>query len=263
MPTAPINGATLHYRDKGAGPVVVLLHGFPLNHAMWDAQVDALAGHYRLIAPDFRGFGHSTNPTGPFTIAQLADDVHALAQHLKLGKFVLGGLSMGGYVALAYALAYPQTLRGLMLVDTKAQADTAEAKDTRDRMIDIARRKGAAAIAQAMLAKLIPESAASARPQLVRDLEAMMESTDPDTIAHALAGMRDRPDYVESLGSIDVPTLVLGGELDAITPPDVMATLHERIPRAVHRTVPVAGHMSPMEQPQLVTLAIEQFLRDL
>lgn len=263
MPTATIDGASIHFRDKGQGLPVILLHGFPFAHRMWDAQVDALAVNYRVIAPDFRGFGQSTNPGGAFTMERLADDIHGLALHLNLGSFILGGLSMGGYVALAYAAKYPSSLRGLMLFDTKAQADTAEAKQTRDKMIELARRQGARPIAVTMLAKLIPAASAEGRPQLVRDLRQMMESTDPQTIAHALAAMRDRPDYTVVLPRIAAPTLVVVGDDDAITPPDVMALFHERIPRSTMRSIPSAGHMTPMEQPQLVTHAIETFLSTL
>jgi len=260
MPTATLNGASIHFRDKGKGMPVLLLHGFPLSHRMWDAQVDALAVNDRAIAPDFRGFGQSTNPEGAFTIEKLADDVHALVQHLGLGAFVLGGLSMGGYVALAYAAKYPATLRGLMLFDTKAEGDSDEARQTRDKMIELTRRQGARPVATTMLGKLIPESSAEGRPQLVRDLKQMMESTNPETIAHALAAMRDRPDYTSTLGRIAVPTLIVVGEEDAITPPEVMTLLHEQIPQSVMQTIPSSGHMTPMEQPQLVTHAIEGYL---
>jgi len=179
---------------------------------------------------------------------------------LKLGAFVFGGLSMGGYVALAYAAKFPETLRGLMLFDTKAEADTAEGKQGRDKMIDVARRQGARPIATAMMAKLIPAASAEGRPQLVRDLRQMMEATNPETIAHALTAMRDRPDRTGDLSKIEAPTLIVVGEEDAITPPEVMAVLHEQIPRTTMRTIPSSGHMTPMEQPQLVTHAIEGFL---
>lgn len=254
------DGATIYYRDKGHGPAVILLHGFPLDHRMWDAQVDALAGEYRVIAPDLRGFGQSSRPAGTMTIAGMAADVAEIVRQLSLGKVVLGGLSMGGYVALAYVAAYPETLRGLMLFDTKAEADSAETKAGRDRMIDIAKRRGAVPIAEAMLGRMIPEAAAKSRPQLVRDLVTMMESTDPETIASALAAMRDRPDRTAELSAIKVPTLVVVGELDVITPPEVMKAMADEIPDSTLRGIPSAGHMSPMEQPQLVTHAVEQFL---
>ncbi|HEY7118817.1 MAG TPA: alpha/beta fold hydrolase [Tepidisphaeraceae bacterium] len=261
MPTANINGVTIHYIEKGDpnAPPIVLLHGFPLSADMWVAQIEALSPRHRVIAPDFRGFGRS-GPTGPFSIEQLADDVHALIGQLKLGKVILAALSMGGYVALAYVKKYQGTLASLILIDTKAEGDSADGRANRDRLIATAREHGAKAIGDAMLPKLIPESAAKSRPQLVRDLRAMTDTTDPQTLAHALAAMRDRPDQTASLASIAVPTLILVGDQDAITPPDVARAMHEKIPRSQLKVIAGSGHMSPMEQPAQVNVAIEQFL---
>lgn len=262
MPIADINRTQIHFADQGNGPAIVLVHGFPLNHAMWKRQVEALSKRFRVIAMDVRGFGRSA-PTGPFTIETIADDVHALAEHLKLGTFVLGGLSMGGYVVLAYAGKYPATLRGLMLVDTRAEADSAPVKENRDKMIATARQQGARPISDAMLGRLIPEATAKSRADLVGELRQMMESCAPEAIAHALEAMRDRPDYVSSLAGIAVPTLILSGELDAITPPEVMKVLHDNIPRSQFAIIPGSGHMSPMEQPNAVTREMERFLATL
>jgi 3-oxoadipate enol-lactonase len=262
MPTLAVNGVEISFTQSGDGraPAVVLLHGFPLSGAMWSPQVAPLAARHRVIVPDFRGFGHSAQ-TGPFTIERLADDVHALAQSLKLGKFVLAGLSMGGYVAIAYAKKYPATLRGLILLDTKAEADTPETKAGRDKSIATVREKGASAIADAMLPRLIPPESIERRPQLARELRRMMEATRPETIAHALAAMRDRPDLSAALPSFATPTLVIVGEKDGITPPDVTKKTADQIPRAMHKVIAGAGHMSNMEQPEQVTAAIEAFLK--
>lgn len=263
MPSATTNDASIHYLDKGKGAnILVLLHGFPLSGEMWSPQVDAFAGDWRVIVPDFRGFGKS-GETGPFSIEQLADDVHALIQQLKLEKIVLAGLSMGGYVSLAYIKKYPQTLRGLILLDTKAQPDTADGKTTRDRMIAIAHQKGAKAIADLMLPKLVPEEVIQHRPQITRALRQMMETTPPATIAHALAAMRDRPDTTEVLAKVAVPALCIVGEKDGITPPEVMRAMQEKIPKGQIKLILGAGHMSNMEQPSLVNAAIKQFLAPL
>jgi 3-oxoadipate enol-lactonase len=261
MPTIDLNGVKIHYRERGEqnSNVLVLLHGFPLDSRMWNAPMEALSNRWRMIAPDFRGFGESGG-TGPFTIEQLADDVHALVERLRPGKIVLAGLSMGGYVALAHVRKYQATLRGLILLDTKAEADTPEGKAGRDKMIAMVKEKGNKPIADAMLTKLIPEEAVKNRPQLVRELRQMMESTRPETIAHALAAMRDRPDQTEVLGRIVVPTLLIVGEKDGITPPDVMGTMQKKIPRSQMKVITSSGHMSPMEQPGQVNAAMEQFL---
>jgi pimeloyl-ACP methyl ester carboxylesterase len=250
----------IHFIEAGAGPALVLLHGFPLRADMWQKQVDALAKGWRVIAPDFRGFKRQSADPGPFTLERLADDVHLLAKDLRLGSFVLGGLSMGGYVALAYVRKYASTTRGLILADTQAAADTDEQRANRDRMIGIALEEGAKPIADAMLKRLIPEQTAIARPQLVKQLRDMMETARPQTLAHALAAMRDRPDQTELLGQIRMPTLLIVGEHDAITPPTVMEKMAAEIPDAGFKVITGAGHMSPMEQPSQVNAAMREFL---
>jgi pimeloyl-ACP methyl ester carboxylesterase len=260
MPSATINGLAMHWTEQGTGRPLVLMHGFPFDSRMWRAQLDALGDKCRVIAPDFRGFGKSEN-AGPFSIEQLADDVHALVQYLSLTQVALGGLSMGGYVALAYAKKYPATLSALLLIDTKAEGDGPEARENRDRMIAIAREKGTRPIADAMLGKLIPEESAKARPQLVRELREMMESQTAQTVAHALAAMRDRPDQTAMLASVAVPTLVVVGEKDAVTPVDVAKSMGEKIPRAELRVIPGAGHMSPVEQSEVVNREVKEFLK--
>jgi pimeloyl-ACP methyl ester carboxylesterase len=151
-------------------------------------------------------------------------------------------------------------LRGLILLDTTAQADTEEKRQNRDRMIEIVNERGSKPIADAMLGKLIPEETARNRPQLAKTLRDMMEGTRPQTIAHALAAMRDRPDQTATLGKIKVPTLVGVGDQDAITPPDVARGTAEKIPGAQLRVFTGSGHMSPMEQAEQVNAAIAQFL---
>jgi pimeloyl-ACP methyl ester carboxylesterase len=151
-------------------------------------------------------------------------------------------------------------LRGLILLDTKAEADGAEARENRDRMIAIARERGAKPIAEAMLPKLVPEESAKRRPQVVRELRLMMEAVRAQTIEYALAAMRDRPDNTAVLASIGVPTLIVVGEKDGITPPEVARGMGEKIPRSQVRVIAGAGHMSPVEQPEQVNGAVEQFL---
>jgi pimeloyl-ACP methyl ester carboxylesterase len=257
---------TLHVDVTGRPTkgTLVLLHGFPLHGGMWQAQREALASAgWEVIVPDQRGFGRSPE-AGPFTIAQLADDVHdALVQGRGLGKIVLAGLSMGGYVALAYAKKYAQTLRGLILLDTKAAGDDAEGKANRDRMIAIAKERGSKPIADAMFGKLIPEETARNRPQLAKTLRDMMESIRPQTIVYALAAMRDRTDQTGMLGQIGVPTFIGVGDQDAITPPDVARGMHEKIPGSQLRIFIGSGHMSPMEQSEQVNAAIAEFLSKL
>jgi pimeloyl-ACP methyl ester carboxylesterase len=267
MPERDIDGAKFYYTEQGsaaggqgaAKPPLVLVHGFPLDSRMWEAQVAALAPARRVVAPDLRGFGRSQSDE-PFTIESQADSLRALLAGVGALPCVLAGLSMGGYVALAYAKKYPGDLRGLILVDTKAEADTAEGKQARDKMIDLARKEGSKAVADQMMPKMLAKDAAEQRPQAASALRRIMESCPPATIANALAAMRDRPDRSGELSSINVPTLVLVGDGDAITPPDVAESMAQKIPGARLVVIRGAGHMSPMEQPEQVNRAMRGFL---
>jgi pimeloyl-ACP methyl ester carboxylesterase len=249
----------LPYTDRGRGQPLVLLHGFPLDRRMWDAQVEGLSDHYRVIAPDLRGFGRSVRHD-PFSIESLADDIHLFLEQLVAVPCVLAGLSMGGYVALAHAKKYQSDLRGLILVDTKAAADTAEGRQGRQKMIDLVRLSGAKAVAEQMLPKMLAPGTLENRPDVVKSMRTMMEACSPQTIEHALAAMRDRPNRAGELPSIEVPTLVVVGDADAITPPEVAETMAKAIPSAMLETIRSAGHMSPMEQPEQVNRAIERFM---
>jgi pimeloyl-ACP methyl ester carboxylesterase len=266
--TQTVNGTPLSYDERGpagavgTGTTVMLVHGFPLDGRMWEAQAQALAdaGH-RVITPDLRGFGRSRSDS-PFSIESVADDLHELATSLRATPFVLAGLSMGGYVALAYVKKYPRDLRALALVDTKAEADTPEGKQGRQKMIELVRKEGSKAVADQMMPKMLAKDSA-ARPHLAASLRSIMEACPPKTIEHALAAMRDRPDRSGELGSITVPTLVLVGDSDAITPPDVARSMADKIPGSQLVTIRGAGHMSPMEQPEQVTRALHSFLQSL
>jgi pimeloyl-ACP methyl ester carboxylesterase len=167
---------------------------------------------------------------------------------------------MGGYVALAYAKKYQSDLRGLILCDTKAAADTAEGKQGRQKMIDLVRLSGAEAVSEQMLPKMLAPGTLQGRPDIVKSMRAMMEACSPQTIEHALVAMRDRQDRTGELPSIKVPTLVIVGDADAITPPDVAETMAKAIPEAKLETIRGAGHMSPMEQPEQVNRAVERFM---
>jgi pimeloyl-ACP methyl ester carboxylesterase len=267
MPERDIGGVKIYYTEQGSAaggggaqkPPLVLVHGFPLDARMWDAQVGALSQDRRVIVPDLPGFGRSKSDA-PFTLASLADSLHALLSAVGAIPCVLAGLSMGGYMALAYVKKYAADLRGLILVDTKAEPDTAEGKQARDKMIDLARTEGAKAVADQMMPKMLAKDAPDQRPQVARQLRQIMESCPATTIAHALAAMRDRPDRSGELAAIKVPMLILVGDSDAITPPAVAQSMADKIPGAQLVTIRGAGHMSPMEQPEQVNRAIMSFL---
>jgi 3-oxoadipate enol-lactonase len=258
MPTRSINGANISYEDSGRGLPLVLLHGFPLDSRMWEGQRADLTSVARVITPDLRGFGKS-QPPAPFTMESQADDMHALLAEIGALPCMLAGLSMGGYVALNYARKYPHDLRGLILVDTRAEADNAQSKEARQEMIELVRASGSKAIADQMEPKMLSPDTLQHRPAQVRALRQMMENCPALTIECALSAMRDRPDMVDFLPSIKTRTLIVVGEADAITPPKMAQSMHEKIAGAQLAEIQGAGHMSPLEQPAQVNWAMRRF----
>ena len=262
IPSRKVRGVDLFFNDKGRGSNLVFLHGFPMDSRMWDAQVAEFSGRFRVIAPDLRGFGQS-HAVDPFTIESLAEDIHELLNQIGALPCVLAGLSMGGYVALAYVGKYPADLRGLVLVDTKSEGDSAEQKESRQKMITLVREQGPRAVAEQMLPKMLADETPRRRPAVAQSLRAIMEACPPKTIENALAAMRDRPDRTPFLPTISVPTLIVVGDADAITPVSVAQSMQRRIPRAQLAVIKGAGHMSPMEQPTQVNQALSRFLNEL
>ena len=261
MPEAKVNGQTISFVEKGRGLPLVLVHGFPLDNRIWEAQIASLSDKYRVIAPDLPGFGKSQPPPKqPFTLESLADTLHAFLTQIKATPCALAGLSMGGYLSFAYERKYPTTLSALILVDTKAEADTTEGKAGRNKMIETARSGGSKPIAATMLPKMITAESQKNRPQLAQQVNAIMEACPPITIEYALAAMRDRNDYRDCLPSVAEPTLIIVGDNDPITPPAIAETMHKAIPHSKLVVVKGAAHLSTMEQPEQVNQAIRQFL---
>ncbi len=209
-----------------------------------------------MIAPDLRGFGQSRS-TRPFTMESLADDVHELLAAIGALPCVLGGLSMGGYVSLAYVTKYAADLSGLMLINTKAEADTPEGKANRMKMIETVHKGGSKAVADQMEPKM---TAPGASPAVRARLRRIMEDCPPLTIEHACLAMRDRADWREKLRSIAVPTLVIVGDADAFAPLAVAESMLREIPRSRLAVIRDAGHLAPMEQPAAVNQQILKFL---
>lgn len=257
MPYAEVNGARLHIRQEGAGPVALFIHGFPLDSTMWIEQLTDLSDSRRCIAPDLRGFGRSSPVTGDsLSMAQLADDLAGVLDLVSEEKADVIGLSMGGYVAMAFAEVYPHRLRSLALVDTRSGADSAEGKAGRDAMADTLVSEGRVAIAQAMQSGL---PAPDAPVKIQARIRSMVEACPYETIVAALGGMRDRPDRTAVLRSVAVPAAVIVGERDAVTPPAESEAMITELPDASLHVIADAGHMSPIEQP----IAVNAALRDL
>jgi pimeloyl-ACP methyl ester carboxylesterase len=269
-----VNGIYMNYQDVGAGPVLLLVHGFPLDHTLWVRQVEALQDDYRLIVPDLRGHGQTQAPQAPYRINQMADDLRALLLALDVKKVTLVGLSMGGYVALSFWHIYPHLVRALVLADTRAVADTPQTRLNRQTMIERVQAGEQAAIVEEMLPSLLAGSTLQDNPQVVEHVRRMMNDTPPAGLVGALRGMIKRRDATPALSNLTVPTLIAVGEHDALTPPaqakDMqLAILAPRRGRISRRTVPPpvtltlipgAGRLAPLENPAAFNRALREFL---
>ncbi len=257
-----VRGVELEVEDHGEGVPVVLLHGFPLSAAMWTPVRTALEQAARVITPDQRGFGGSDKPTAGYAMAELAADALALADALGLDRFVLGGHSMGGYVALRVAAERRERLAGLILVDTRAEADTPEGRARRDAGIARIRSGDVDGFLDEFVANLAGPSTKARAPRLLEEMRAIAADAAPEALAGCLAGMRDRPDSAEILASLDVPSLVVVGQEDTLTPPASSRAVAAALPRCRLVEIPSAGHTPPMERPIPTAEAMLAFLRD-
>jgi 3-oxoadipate enol-lactonase len=261
MPLIQAGNVRLNVVERGSGTPLVLVHGYPLDHSMWQGQLDELADAARMIALDLRGFGASDVVPGTATMQQMADDVAALLDALKIAEpVVFCGLSMGGYVAWQFALRHRSRLAKLIVCDTKAAADSPEAASGRRQTADKVLAEGPAAVAEALLPKLFAPATSDRQPQVIAATKRVILQTKPDGIAAALRGMAERPDVTSQLGTIDVPVLVLCGEHDGISPPDEMRQMAAALPQAAFTLIQDAGHMTPLEQPAAVNDEIRAFL---
>lgn len=255
-----LNGIDLAYSDEGQGHPMVFLHAFPLNRTMWDPQMAALKDHYRVITIDLRGHGESDAPMWRYTMEQFADDIIALLQHLSIPQATFVGLSMGGYILFALYRKYPEYVRALVLADTRAQADTPEGKATRFSMAQVAHRRGACAIAELMLPKLLSPSGIQQRTELITKLRNIILGNPPSGIIGDLMAMEERPDASSLARTLNVPTLVVVGEHDIPSPPAEMKELAKLIPGATLKIIPQAGHVSNLENPEAFNQALLDFL---
>src|SRR5215213_9109736 len=260
MTSIRIKDINLAYTDVGSGPPVVLIHGYPFNRSLWNEQTEALGGKHRVVAPDLRGFGESDSSEGTATMNVLARDVAELMDRLEIAQAVIGGLSMGGYVALAFCNQFPARVKALVLADTRAQADTEEGKQTRFQQAEKALSEGMAGIADGMLPKLLTPDTVSKRPELVKRVRDMMLKTKPDGAAAALRGMAEREDQTDFIAGIAVPTLILVGREDAITPVADSEQMQSRIEGSRLVVLENAGHVSNLEQTEQFNDALLGFL---
>jgi pimeloyl-ACP methyl ester carboxylesterase len=257
-----VRDARLAVHTRGTGIPCVLLHGFPLDHSMWREQ-EPLAEHLRLIVPDLRGFGGSAGAVME-SVESLADDVPALLDALHVGgPAVICGLSMGGYVAQHVAVRHPDRVAALVLVDTKLEADTPEARAARADLAVKVGRLGQGIVADAMVPRLLAPAAAAApgRAAIEDVLRSAILAQPIAGIQAALAALAARPDMTEPMAHVLAPTLLVCGAEDAITPPDCLERAEQVMPCARLLVVPGAGHMTPLEAPEVFNRALLEFLQ--
>jgi 3-oxoadipate enol-lactonase len=265
MSVARVRGIELAYEVSGAGAPVVLLHGFPFNRTLWREQVEALRVRCTVLTVDLRGHGETpATVDAPATMDEMAEDVAALLDELRItAPVVLGGLSMGGYVALAFYRLFPERVRALLLADTRPQADTDEARLNREETATRVLREGIRTIADTMLPKLLAPATQAERPEIVARISDMILHTDPQGAAAALRGMALRRDQTKLLREIKCPALIVVGSLDAITPVADAELMRREISGSRLEVIAGAGHVSNVERPAEFNRALEKFLDEL
>ena len=262
--SARVRGIEMAYEDTGgAGAALVLLHGFPFDRSMWRGQAEALGGEFRVVAPDLRGLGETPLGSDEVSIEGMAEDVAALLDELNLGRVVLGGLSMGGYVAFEFFRKFPERVRALVLADTRPQADTEDGRRTREENAQRALKEGMAPIVESMLPKLLSAGTRERGGEVPERVRAMMLGTSPKGAAAALRAMAARRDQTDLLPSINVPTLIVVGSEDAITPPADADAMNAKIEGSRLVVVEGAGHLSNVERPEEFNRALVEFLHAL
>lgn len=240
-------------------PAILFVHGFPLDHEQWRPQLERLT-RWRCLAPDLRGLTGGAAPVGGYSMSVYADDLVGVLDAAGIDRAVWCGFSMGGYILFEVLRRYSERVGGVILCDTKTEPDTAEGKAGRDELVRVAERDGAAAIAERLLPKLLGPTTRAQRPEVVATVRAMASRLRVPGLVGALRAMRERPDSGRVLEKIGVPALVLGGSEDEISPASGMRAMALRIRGATYVEVPEAGHLAPLERPELVNEALEDFL---
>ena len=254
----------VHARDTGSGRPVVLLHAFPLSSAMWLAQREALAPTCRVVTPDQRGFGGSPLGDDEPSLDACADDVAALLDTLGLDRVVLGGLSMGGYVVMAFQRRHPERVAALVLADTKAGADPPQARDNRERIATaVTEDPSSTVLVDEVLPTLLGPTTVAERPLVTGRVKGLVQAAPASAVAWAQRAMAGRPDSFDTLRVVDVPTLVIVGEEDALSPPDDARAMADAVTGARLVILPRAGHLSALECPEEFNAAVLEFLASL
>ena len=256
-----VNGISFTDSGPREGIPVVFIHGFPFDRTMWEPQVRETSKERRTIAYDVRGLGRSPAGDGQYSIELFVDDLFMLLDHLQVGRAVLCGLSMGGYIALRAAERRPELLSGLVLCDTKSGPDTDEGKIKRAATIAAVKKDGVDKFAGEFIKAVLTENTLKTKPALVEALLNSIRGNSPLGISGALLAMAARTDTTAALAKITVPVLLLVGEQDKITPPSAAEIMLKNIPKAAMHLIPEAAHMSNLENPDVFNEKLLAFLK--
>ncbi len=256
MEKAKINGIHLAYERRGKGAPLVLIHGYPLDHSVWDEVAPLLENDFDLIIPDLHGFGQSDVMEADDSIIEFASDIEGLLNHFKIRKAFVAGHSMGGYVALAFAREYPDTVSGLGLISSQAAADSAGKKEGRYATAKQVLDEGVKVVVESMMPKL----SADARVQTF--VHELMSKQRPLGVCSALTAMAERPDSTESLQTFRFPVVIVHGDADALIPVERGREMKAALPAAHYVELPGLGHMPMMENPKAVADALKFFCRN-
>jgi 3-oxoadipate enol-lactonase len=261
MPSIILKEIELAYEDVGKGKTILFIHGYLVNRLMWKPQIEDLSQHYRVIAPDLRGHGESSSANPPYTMEQLADDCFSLLKTLKVDQPVfVCGLSMGGYVSLAFARKYASKVAGLILSSTRSGMDSPETKIIREKSAEMVMQDGLSTVIEPLLAKLLAPQNYHQMEFIVTEVRQMMQGTSINGVRGSLLGMRDRPGSGEFLKTFKLPTLIIHGACDQLAPLSEAELTKSYLPHASLEIIPTAGHLPNLEQPQIFNKIIKTFI---
>jgi pimeloyl-ACP methyl ester carboxylesterase len=264
--TTAIAGRQMRWLEAGPAegvPTLVWLHAFPLTAEMWQPQLDAAPEGWRVVAPDLAGFGGTADHDGQPHIDDFARDLDELVLYLGLRRFVLGGLSMGGYSVFAYLRLHAERVAGVILADTKSSGDTPQARDGRQKMLELVEAQGVAGVANEMLPKLLGATTQRDDQGIVLHVRNLIEANAAAGVARGIQRLRDRPDSTPDLARIGVPALVVVGEEDGITPVAEARAMASAIRESTLVVLPRAGHLANLERPEPFNTAVGKWLLEI
>ncbi|WP_291094849.1 alpha/beta hydrolase [Flavobacterium sp. UBA2787] len=259
--TIEVNNIKLSYNDVGIGKIpIVFLHGFPFNKSMWDNQLKTFEETHRFISVDFRSFGQSTNDDSALSMDLLGDDLIGFLNALNLRRVIICGLSMGGFVALNAITRYPERFAALILCDTNCVADKPEQKEKRYKTIEEIEQNGTSKFAATFLDSVFADDTYSSDKELVKKINADILANSPEVITNGLKALAMRNETCSKLAEITVPTLIICGREDEVTPLEQSEFMNKHIKDSTLKVINNAGHLSNMEQPQAFNAELLEFL---